>query len=101
MGKCRFAAGLFVITAIALMLAWTWGLQPLSALGGLRPIGWTPADAVNNRLPIHLIPPAWISGKDNFEIEMKWSIVELKARLAFILALWFASIVVLHKKSPR
>lgn len=94
-----FPAGLLALTLAALAAAAFWGIRPLSALGGLRNMDSTPTGLVQQRVPIHFVSPNWISGKDNLEIERKWSVVETIVRLAIVFITWFVATIFLHRRT--
>lgn len=94
-----FAASLFALTVVAFAAAFYWGLPPLGALNGLRAMGVTSAEIIRERVPIHLVSPSWISGKDGFDFEVRWSAAECAARLLIVFILWFIGTIVLHYRT--
>ena len=98
MKKLPFAPNFLALTTSALAIAWFWGLSPLGSLSGLRQTNWTAADTVDHRVPIHFVNPHGITGKDDFDIEIKWGFAETKVRLAVVFITLLAATTYLNRQ---
>jgi len=57
-------------------------------IGGLLPANFVAAQVINQRCPLHIVPPQWIAGSDQTDVLLKWPAAEVKARVGLILFVW-------------
>ena len=97
-----FGLGALMITGAALATCWFWGVTPFFRYpGGIHDSGWTAADLIRDRYPVHLISPNWVH-PDQGDIIFPWMVAETKARLSVIFVGWFALLMLLHTRTtPR
>jgi hypothetical protein len=63
----------------AVLFGSPWALRPfLNPPQGLHPTGWSYAQLIRERYPIHLIDPAWLSN------DIWWSLAETIARILVV-----------------
>src|SRR5664280_2110259 len=61
-------------------------------ISGLMSHDFTAADIVRQRCPVHLIQPGWLAGTDQFDVLFRWSVAEMRARLAVLMLLWILAV---------
>ena len=61
-------------------------------IGGLMDYGFTAADVIGERAPLHLVPIAWVSGSSEGVILMRWGMMEEKVRMMLVVVLWIVSV---------
>ena len=57
-------------------------------ISGLGDTNFRAADVIRERCPFHLVAPGWVSGNDQFDKLFRWSLAEIKTRLAVLFLLW-------------
>jgi len=57
-------------------------------IGGLLPTNFVAAQVINQRCPLHIVPPEWIAGGDQTDILLNWPAAEVKARVGLIVLVW-------------
>jgi hypothetical protein len=69
-----------VLALLIAFLGIPWALHPFfSPPQGIYPFGWTYAQLIRDRYPIHLVNPAWLSN------DLLWGIRESEVRLGVVL----------------
>ena len=76
---------LIVVTLTAAVAAYY--LIASVKVGGLAPYDSTAADVIQKSCPFHVVPAAWVSGRDQADILVRWSFAEIMARLAVLITL--------------
>jgi hypothetical protein len=88
-----------LLTLAALAGAW-YAIGSVN-ISGLLPTDFMAAQVINQRHPVHLVRPEWVAGKDQTDILLNWPVVEIKARLAFLLVVWLLGVGGLVRLSAR
>lgn len=98
----RFGLLVILLTASCCAATWFWGIRPLrEPPRGLSQVSTTESDLIKSRYPIHLVNPAWLRTDKDQMITGVWIFAELKARLAVILFLWFAGLLLVYAWTTR
>jgi len=72
-----------------------WAAHPfLSPPQGLHSTGWSYADLIRDRYPIHLVNPAWLTD------DMNWDLIEMGARLG-VVAIGFVCVFVTFRRHEK
>ena len=88
-----------IVTCVALVLVFCWGLMPLlSPPQGLH--NGTDVDLIRNRYPHHLVNPESVADTDG-ETEFRWIFAETKARLGIIFISWCVVTGILFLRARR
>jgi hypothetical protein len=77
----RLVVRVLLLAAVVagVLLGGPWAVRPfLSPPQGLHPTGWTYAQLIRDRYPVHLVDPAWLRN------DLYWSFAETAARIAVV-----------------
>lgn len=83
---------IILITLLAILIAYFLGFPNMS---GISPVDLTDIERINNRYPLHIVNPEFVSPEEGDTILFKWCVAEAKARLALILIVWLISVIIL------
>jgi hypothetical protein len=77
---------LILVTALTLTFAFC--AVASVRIRGLTPRSFIAAQVIQQRCPFHLVNPANIPGRDQADILNRWTLAEVRARVAVISCLW-------------
>jgi len=87
------------VTAIALLVAFYWALDPiLIAIFMMVRTGITDAELIRQIWHVRLIQPELVSGPDQF---WRWQQLEAGARLTLLFLAWLTSVMTLVRRNSR
>jgi hypothetical protein len=69
-------------------------------ISGITSNNFTAADIIRERCPVHLVRPEWVPGKDQGDMLLSWTVIEIKARLIILLILWMLGVTAIVWRYP-
>jgi hypothetical protein len=84
---------ILLLTVTALAAGFSLGVS--TGVSGLMENSFNAVQVIRERSLIRLVPPGRITGRDQQDILRRWTMAEIRARLAVVLILWAAGVCIL------